>query len=100
FLLLTRALSPDSSLLDSTTVILPDSVIAGNTTVDIDSINPNEASPSRFGSLNAVCSPPRPWAFWRSANNGAVPYFILAYTHTTPPDSVAGSITITQFANV
>jgi hypothetical protein len=99
FLLLTQALSPDSTLLDSTIVILPDSVIARNTTVDIDSINPSEASPSRFGSLNSVCNPPRPWAFWRSANNGAAPSFIFAYTHTTPPDSVAGSITITQFAN-
>jgi len=98
FLLLAQALSPDSTLLDSTIVILPDSVIAGNTTVDIDSINPNEASPSRFGSLNSICNPPRPWAFWRSVHNVAPLYFIVAYSHTTPPDSVAGSITITQFA--
>jgi len=98
FLLLARALSPDSTLLDSTIVVLRDSVIAPNTTVNIDSINPNEASPSRFGSLNSICNPPRPWAFWRSVHTVAPPNFIIAYSHSTPPDSVAGSITITQFA--
>ena len=100
FLLLTRALSPDNSLLDSTIVIVPDSVIGGNVTFDVDSIGPAEASGSRAGRLDPLCNPPRPWAFWRSAHNVAPLYFIVAYSHGTPADSVAGSITITQFANV
>src|SRR5437660_359591 len=67
-------------------------------TFDVDSIGPAEASSSRAGRLDPVCNPPRPWAFWRSAHNVAPLYFIVAYSHGTPADSVAGSITITQFA--
>jgi len=98
FLLLTRTLSTDSTLLDSTMIVLPDSLIGGNVTFDVDSIGAQEASSSRAGLLDPVCNPPRPWAIWRSAHNVAPLYLIIAYSHATPPDSVAGSITITQFA--
>jgi hypothetical protein len=98
FLLLARTLSTDSTQLDSTTVTVPDSVMGGNVTFDVDSIGAGEASSSRAGLLDPVCNPPRPWAIWRSAHNVNPLYLIIAYSHGTPPDSVAGSITITQFA--
>ena len=98
FQLVDTALTSDSSMLDQMVVTVPDSVIAGNTTFDIDSIGPNEASPSRFGTLDAVCNPPRPWAKWLSTHNVAPLFTIFAYSHATPPDSMAGSITITHFA--
>lgn len=98
FQLVDTALTSDSSMLDQMVVTVPDSVIAGNTTFDIDSIGPNEASPSRFGTLDAVCNPPRPWAKWVSTHNVAPLFTIFAYSHATPPDSMAGSITITHFA--
>jgi len=98
FLLLTRTLSTDSTLLDSTMIVLPDSLIGGNVTFDVDSIGAQEASNSRAGLLNPICNPPRPWAIWRSVHNVAPLYLIIAYSHATPPDSVAGSISITQFA--
>ena len=96
FQLIGSSLTADT-LVDSMVVTVPDSVIAGNIAFDIDSINPNEASPSRFGSLGAVCNPPRPWAKWRS--DRAQLFTIFAFSHATPPGSMAGSITITQFAN-
>ena len=98
FQLVDTTLASDSSMLDQMVVTVPDSVIAGNTRFDIDSIGPSEASPSRFGTLNAVCNPPRPWARWQSTHNVAPLFTIFAYSHATPPDSMAGSITITQFA--
>ena len=100
FQLVDTALATDSTLLDQTIVTLRDSVIAGdtNTAFAIDSINPNEASPSRFGTLDAVCNPPRPWAMWRSNHNVTPLYSIFAFSHATPPDSQAGTITITRFA--
>ena len=97
FQLVDTALASDASMLDSMIVTVPDSVIAGNTTFDIDSISPNEASPSRFGARDAVCNPPRPWATWRS-RNFTQRFAIFTFSHATPPDSMAGSITITQFA--
>jgi len=81
-------------------VTLKDSVIRGDTTFEIDSINPQEASPSRFGPLDAFCAPRRPWAFWRSTHNVTPLFSIFAFSHGTDVDSVAGSITITQFAPV
>ena len=99
FQLVDTTLTSDSSMLDQMEVTVPDSVITGNTTFEIDSINPTEAAPSRFGELSAICNPPRPWAKWKSNHNVAPMYSIFAYSHATPPDSMAGSITITQFAN-
>jgi hypothetical protein len=98
FQLVDTALASDSSMLDQMIVTVRDSVIAGNTTFEIDSINPTEASPSRFGSLDAVCNPPRPWATWRSNHYVTPLYTIFAFSHGTLSDSVAGSIAITQFA--
>jgi hypothetical protein len=98
FQLVDSALSTDSSLLDQTVVVLKDSVIGGNVTFAVDSISPQEASVSRAGLLNPVCNPPRPWGLWRSAHNVTPQYTIFASSHATPPDSVAGSITISQFA--
>jgi len=48
------------------------------------------------GALDPFCNPRRPWAFWRSQHNVAPLFTILALSGTN--DSVAGSITITQFA--
>ena len=100
FQLVDSALSTDSTLLDQMVVTLTDSVIRADTTFDIDSINPQEASPSRFGPLDAFCNPRRPWAFWRSTHNVTPLFNIFAFSHGTDVDSVAGSITITQFAPV
>lgn len=86
------------SLLDQLFVTVPDSVIAGHTTFDIDSINPTEASSSRFGALQAICNPPRPWALWRSTRRVSPPFDFTAFSHATSPDSIAGSITITQYS--
>jgi hypothetical protein len=97
FRLLTNALSPDSTLRDSTTVTLKDSLIRGDTTFEVDSIGPVEARGSQF-TLNPVCNPPRPWAIWRSDHRVAPPYTIFALSHGTVSDSVAGSFSITQFA--
>jgi hypothetical protein len=97
FRLLTNALSPDSTLRDSTIVTLKDSLIRGDTTFQIDSIGLDEARASQF-SLNPVCNPPRAWAVWRSDHRVAPPYTILALSHGTVSDSVAGSFSITQYA--
>ena len=79
---------------------LTDSVIGPNTTFDIDSISPQEAAASRIGTLDPFCNPRRPWAFWRSSHHVTPLFNIFAFSHGTPFDSVAGSITITQFSPV
>ena len=100
FELLTESVSTDSILLDSTTVTLPDSVIRGDTTSEIDSLGLDEArASSQLSSLSPVCNPRRPWAMWRSNHNVTPLYRIFAFSHAaTPPDSQAGIISITQFA--
>jgi hypothetical protein len=97
FRLLTNALSPDSTLNDSTSVTLKDSLIRGDTTFELDSIGVAEARGSQF-TLNPVCNPPRPWAIWRSDHYVTPLYTIFAPSHGTVSDSVAGSFSITQVA--
>jgi hypothetical protein len=97
FRLFTNALSPDSTLNDSTIVTLKDSLIRGDTTFELDSLGLSEASASQF-TLNPVCNPPRPWAIWRSDHYVTPLYTIFALSHGTVSDSVAGSFSITQFA--
>ncbi len=81
FRLLTSALSPDSTLNDSTIVTLKDSLIRGDTQL----------------TLSPVCNPRRPWALWRSDHYVTPLYTIFALSHGTLSDSVAGSFSITQF---
>ena len=98
FQLVDSALTSDSTLLDQMVVTLPDSLLRGDTTFDIDSITPQEATASQVGTLDPFCNPRRPWAFWHSQHNVTPLFRILALSGTD--DSVAGSITITQFAPV
>ncbi|HXL06128.1 MAG TPA: hypothetical protein VN964_04320 [Gemmatimonadales bacterium] len=96
FRLLTSALSPDSTLNDSTIVTLKDSLIRGDTTFEIDSLGLDEARGSQL-TLSPVCNPRRPWALWRSDHYVTPLYTIFALSHGTLSDSVAGSFSITQF---
>src|SRR2546429_2639427 len=59
--------APSGSVLQRVEIILPDSVIAADTTFAIDSLNPGEDSTNAHGFV-AECSPPRPWAFWLEPN--------------------------------
>jgi len=59
--------APSGSVLQRVEIILPDSVIAADTTFAIDSLNPGEDSTNAHGFV-AECSPPRPWAFWLAPN--------------------------------
>ena len=59
--------APSGSTLQRVEIILPDSVIAADTTFAIDSLNPGEDSTNAHGFV-AECSPPRPWAFWLAPN--------------------------------
>ena len=61
---------------------------------EIDSISPQEAT-STISSVNPVCNPKRPWAFFGSLLPTPG---IVAYSHGTPSDAVAGSLSITQYA--
>ena len=96
FRLFTSALSPDSTLNDSTIVTLKDSLIRGDTTFEIDSLGLDEARGSQL-TLSPVCNPRRPWALWRSDHYVTPLYTIFALSHGTLSDSVAGSFSITQF---
>jgi hypothetical protein len=98
FQLVDSALSTDSTLLDRLFVTLRDSIIRGDTTFEIDSIGSQEALGSQPGTLNPVCNPRRPWALWRSDHYVTPLFTIFALSHGTPSDSVAGSMSITQFA--
>ena len=98
FQLVDSALTSDSTLLDQMVVTLPDSLLRGDTTFDIDSISQQEATASQVGTLDPFCNPRRPWAFWHSQHNVTPLFRILAVSGTN--DSVAGSITITRFASV
>ena len=69
FQLVDSALTSDSTLLDQMLVTLPDSLLRGDTTFDIDSISPQEATASQAGTLDPFCNPRRPWAFWHSQHN-------------------------------
>lgn len=93
FLFADSVIPPDTSFFDRLTVTLPDSVIATET-VAIDSISPQEAVTS-LSTLNARCRPPRPWAYWQEST--PLPG-VVAYSHGSGTDSVAGAISITQYA--
>jgi len=64
--------APSGATLQLVEITLPDSVIRGDTTFAIDSLNPGEDLSSSHGFV-AECSPPRPWAFW-SAQNRIISY--------------------------
>jgi hypothetical protein len=88
-----------TTALDERVVItLPDSVLAART-FEIDSISPHEAT-TRIGTIDPFCNPTRQWAFWASTPSDPHLAGIVAYSHGTPTDSVAGSLSITQYALV
>ena len=64
--------APSGDTLQFVEITLPDSVIRGDTTFAIDSLNSSEDQRNASGFV-AECSPPRPWAFW-SATNRIVSY--------------------------
>jgi hypothetical protein len=84
-----------SSTVDERVLItVPDSV-QGPRLFEIDSISPQEAT-STISTLHPTCNPKRPWALWASLLPSPG---IVAYSHgRTPTDSVAGSLSITQYA--
>jgi len=86
-----------TTALDERVVItLRDSVLAAGI-FEIDSINPNEAT-TRIGTIDPFCNPKREWAFWASTPSDPNVPGIVAYSHgRTPTDSVAGSLSITQY---
>ena len=77
-------------------ITLPDSVLPTQIpgTFAIDSISPQEAIATTL-SLNPTCSPKRPWAVFGSLLPRPG---VVAYSHGTPNSSVAGSLSITQYA--
>jgi hypothetical protein len=79
-------------------ITLPDSVLAAGT-FEIDSISPHEAT-TRIGAIDPFCNPKRHWAFWASTPSNPNVAGIVAYSHGTPTDSVAGSLSITRYAPV
>ena len=93
---LTDTLAIADSLDERVIITLPDSLLPVQFpgTFEIDSISPQEAT-STISSVNAVCNPKRPWAFFGSLLPTPG---IVAYSHGTPTDGVAGSLSITQYA--
>lgn len=81
---------------DSVLITLRDSILAAGT-FEIDSIGPREAT-TFIGPLDPYCVPKRPWAVWSSHPTDISVPPILAYSHGTPTDSVAGQLVITQYA--
>jgi hypothetical protein len=81
---------------DSVLITLRDSILAAGT-FEIDSIGPQEAT-TFIGPLDPYCVPKRPWAVWSSHPTDISVPPILAYSHGTPTDSVAGQLVITQYA--
>jgi hypothetical protein len=83
-----------SSTVDERVLItLRDSVL-GAGRFEIDSIGPQEAT-ATISTLNPICNPKRPWAFWASL---LPPPGIVAYSHgRTSFDSIAGELSITRY---
>ena len=73
-------------------ITLPDSVL-GPGTFEIDSISPQQAT-TQISQLSPYCQPKFPWALWYSILPTPS---ILAYSHGTPSDAIAGKLTITRF---
>ena len=65
--------APSGSTLQALEIILPDSVIAADTTFAIDSLNPGEDQDAAPGPV-ALCNPPRSWGFWTAPNAGISSY--------------------------
>jgi len=83
---------PNGAIYEKTLITLRDSV-TGVGTFDIDSISPQEAS-SQISQFDPFCNPKRPWAFWASILPTPL---IVAYSHGTGADSVAGHLIIAQY---
>jgi len=76
---------------------VPDSS-QGPRLVEIDSLGREEAA-SPIPTLSPICNPRRPWALWSSIPVDPNNPRIFAYSHgRTSIDSVAGSLSITQYA--
>ena len=76
-------------------ITLRDSVLDAGT-FELDSISLAEAT-SRISQLNPFCNPKRPWAYWSSVPIDVNQPAIVALSHGTGPDSVAGQLIITQY---
>jgi len=79
---------------DSVLITLRDSILAAGT-FEIDSLNPRETAV--VGPLDPYCNPKRSWGVWSSWPLDITLPPILAYSHGTPSDSVAGHVIITQY---
>jgi hypothetical protein len=77
-------------------ITLRDSILAAGT-FELDSIGLDEAT-SQISQLNPFCNPKRPWAYWSSVPIDVSQRAILALSHGTATDSVAGQLIITQYA--
>lgn len=86
----------DGSSVNKVIVTLKDSVTASGT-FDIDSLNPEEAG-SQISAFTAYCNPPRPWGYLDVSPTSPTLLGYRAYSHATPPDSLAGHLVITQYA--
>lgn len=83
------------SRLQTLQIILPDSVVAADTTFVIDSLNPSEDQLGSAGAI-AICSPPRAWALWQAQTRSIFGYSrpggALGITQIVPmPDGQAVS---------
>jgi hypothetical protein len=76
-------------------ITLRDSILAAGT-FELDSIGLDEAT-SQISQLNPFCNPKRPWAYWSSVPIDVNQRGILALSHGTATDSVAGQLIITQY---
>ena len=86
-----------SAVAERVLITVPDSV-QGPRLFEIDSIGREEAA-SPIPTLSPICNPQRPWALWSSIPFDPNNLRIFAYSHgSTSIDSVAGSLSITQYA--
>ena len=85
----------DGTSINKVIVTLKDSLTSTGP-FEIDSLNPQEAG-SQISSFTAFCNPPRPWAYLDVTPTSPIAAGYQAYSHTTPPDSIAGHLFITQY---
>jgi hypothetical protein len=82
---------------ETVVITLRDSVLNAGT-FEIDSISPQEAT-ATISQLNPICNPKRPWAYWSSIPTTSGLPGIVAYSHGTGTDSIAGHLIITQYTS-